>query len=453
MPDSVYNGGVFIGRFVRGIFGWEQWAMKCKFLVSLVWMACVCLASAQAAEPAKDSWPQWGGPNRDHKSLSTGLMQEWPEDGPKLLWKLDTAGMGYSSLAVSEGRGYLLGSKDGENFALCIDAATGKELWKTTTGEAVSDKTYQSGWGTGPRSTPTVLADRVIVLDDAGNCCSLKKDDGKLQWKRNLISELGGSMPKWGFSESPLVDGQRVVVTPGGEKFLTALDLNTGEAVFNSSGYDQGPHYVSVIKHAVDGIECYTTACGKGLVSFAVDDGRVLWTNGKTGAGTATIPTPIINGNYVYHTAAYDTGCVLMKLAAKGKQVVAEEVYANTNQMNHHGGVVLVDNNIFGFKSRAGWVVQDFMSGEVKWQGRIEKESGGSVSFADGRLYVYGEANGNCYLVQPSAEDWIVKGQVALPATSQLDRGKGKIWAHPVIAEGKLFLRDLDLLYAFDIKK
>lgn len=427
--------------------------MKCRALLNLASMVVLWTSAAVAAEPAKDSWPQWGGPNRDHKSLATGLLQEWPEGGPKLVWKLDTAGMGFSSLAVTEGRAYSLGANDGKNFAFCIDASTGKQLWKTEIGAAVPDDAYNSGWGTGPRSTPTVLADRVIVLDDAGNCCSLKKDDGSLQWKVNLIEDLGGAMPKWGFSESPLVDGKRVIVTPGGAKFLTGLDLDTGKPVFNSTGYDASPHYVSVLKHTVDGIDCYTTACGEGLVSFAVDDGRVLWTNSKTGAGTATIPTPIVHDNYVYHTAAYDTGCVLMKLSGNGKEVKAEEVYANKNQMNHHGGVVLVDGNVVGFKSRAGWVCQDFKTGDVKWQSRIQNETGGSVAFADGRLYVYGEAHGNCYLVEPSDKEWVVKGQVALPAESKLNRGKGKIWAHPVIAEGKLFLRDLDLIYAFDIKK
>ena len=427
--------------------------MKYMILSGCLWLLFVGALSAQAAEPAKDSWPQWGGPNRDHKSQSTGLKQEWASGGPKLVWTLDSAGMGYSSLAVTEGRGYSLGARDGKNFAFCIDASTGKEIWRTETGAAVPDEAYNSGWGTGPRSTPTVLADRVIVLDDAGNCCCLKKDDGKLHWKVNLITDLGGSMPKWGFSESPLVDGQRVIVTPGGKNFLTGLELSTGKPVYRTSGYEEVPHYVSVIKHAVDGIDCYTTACGKGLVSFAVDDGRLLWTNDKTGAGTATIPTPIVNGNYVYHTAAYDTGCVLMKLSANGKKVEAEQVYANKNQLNHHGGVVLVGDNVFGFKSKGGWICQDFMSGEVKYQGRVEKESGGSVAFADGRLYVYGESTGNCYLVEPSSQDWVVKGQVELPAKSKLDRRKGQIWAHPVIAEGKLFLRDLDLMYAFDIKK
>lgn len=433
--------------------------MKSTLLFSLALMIVLSLGvlsgltDARAAEPAQDSWPQWGGPNRDHKSLATGLMQSWPEGGPKLVWKCENAGMGYSSLAIVEGRGYSLGARDGKNLAYCIDAATGKEIWSVELGAAVSDKAYNSGWGTGPRSTPTVLDSQVIVLDDAGNCCSLKKDDGAVQWKVNLISDLGGAMPKWGFSESPLVDGQRVIVTPGGPKFLIGLDLSTGKANYHTTGFDQAAHYVSVLKHSVDGIAAYTTACGKGLVSFAVDDGRVLWTNGKTGAGTATIPTPIIRGNYVYHTAAYDTGCVLMKLTGDGKKVAAQEVYANTNQMNHHGGVILVDDNVFGFKRNGGWIVQDLLSGEVKSQGRVEKESGASIAYADGRFYVFGESTGDCYLVEPSVSGWNVQGKVALPAQSKLDRGKGHIWAHPVIAEGKLFLRDLDLIYAFDIRK
>jgi outer membrane protein assembly factor BamB len=422
-----------------------------KVILKLVWILAVSLSSVQAVEPTKDSWPQWGGPSRDHKSLTTGLKQEWPTGGPALLWKMDTAGMGYSSLAVSEGRGYSQGSQDGENFVFCIDVTSGKEIWRVESGAA--GKGYNTGWGAGPRGTPTVVNDRVVVLDDAGNCCCLRKDNGQTVWKVNLISDLGGSMPKWGFSESPLVDGQRVVICPGEKNFLTALDLKTGEVVLRSTGYEAAPHYVSVIKHSVGGVEAYTTACGKGLVSFAVDDGRVLWTNSFTGAGTATIPTPIVKDNLVYHTAGYDTGCVLMKLTADGKNVTAEQVWANKNQGNHHGGIVLVNDNVFGFKSKAGWVCQDLATGAVKWESRVAKETGASVAYADGRLYVYGASTGNCYLVEPSASEWSVKGQLALPAKSQLNRGKGEIWTHPVIAEGKLFLRDLDLLYAFDIKK
>ncbi len=427
--------------------------MKLTFVASVAWLVASVAMTASAVEPSKDSWPQWGGIQRDHKSQSVDLKQSWPADGPTLVWKFSKAGMGYSSLAVSEGRGYSLGEEGGKNFIYCIDVNKGSELWRTEIGSAPPEKSYNMNWGGGPRSTPTVIDTRVIILDDAGTCASFNKADGKLQWKVNLITDLGGEMPKWGYSESPLVDGKRVVVCPGKANFLVALDLETGKTVMSSKGYDQTAHYVSVQKHNVDGVDCYTTASGKGLVSFAVDDGRLLWTNEATGASTATIPTPIIKGNYVYHTAGYGMGCVLVKLSSKDKKsVTAEQIYANKDQMNHHGGVVLVGDKVYGYKSKGGWVVQDFMTGMVTFQERVKDESGASVAYADGRIYVYGESTGNCYLIEPK-DSWEVKGTLKLPEQTKINRKQGHIWAHPVIAEGKLFLRDLDLIFAFDIKK
>lgn len=425
--------------------------MKLKSVLSLTVLVASSI-SAVAAEPLKQGWPQWGGVNRDHKSQESGLLQTWPAGGPKLIATIKDVGMGYSSMSVTEGKLYSLGMADGKNFAFCLDVSTGKELWRTETGASTSE--YNTNWGGGPRSTPTVLSDRVVVLDDAGNCCSLDKSSGKLQWQTNLIKDHGGKMPKWGYSESPLVDGERVIVCPGGSGFLIALELATGKKLMTSSGYDSDAHYVSVIKHNVDGVDCYTTASGKGLVSFAVDDGRTLWTNASTGAGTATIPTPIIEGNYVYHTAGYGVGCVLMKLSsADKKSVKAEQVYANKNQINHHGGVVLVDGKIFGMKSRAGWVVHGLMDGEVKWEGRVDKEAGASLAYADGRIYVYGEKTGKCYLLDPKSDAWSVKGELDIPAKSSLNRGQGQVWSHPIVAEGKLFLRDLDLIYVYNVKQ
>ncbi len=380
--------------------------MKLRSVLSLAVVLASCV-SAVAVEPLKEGWPQWGGVHRDHKSQEKGLLQTWPAQGPKLLWTFKEAGMGYSSMAVTEGKLYSLGMADGKNFAFCLDAGTGKQIWKTETGDSVSN--YLTGWGGGPRSTPTVLSDRVIVLDDAGNCCSLDKSSGQVQWKTNLIADHNGKMPKWGFSESPLVDGDRVIVCPGGAGFLIALELTTGKKLLTSSGYEADPHYVSVMKHNVDGVDCYTTASGLGLVGFAVDDLRMLWSNKATGAPTATIPTPIIEGNEVYHTAGYGAGCVLVKLSSPDKKTIeAEQVYANKNQSNHHGGVVLINGKIFGMKQNAGWVVQSLQDGAVKWEGRVPSEAGGSVAFADGRIYVYGENSATCYLVDPTSDEWKV---------------------------------------------
>ena len=222
--------------------------------------AFASLVQAQQKWP-KESWPQWGGHNRDHKSLETGLKQEWPESGPAVVWKFTKAGTGYSSLSVVNGKGYTLGTIDGKNTAICIDATSGKEVWMTPLADAVPGSDYLQGWGGGPRSTPTVVGDRVIVLDDGGTLASLEAATGKVQWQVNIKNEFGGQLPKWGYSESPLVDGDRVIVCPGGKEFLVALELNTGKKIFSSSGFEAAPHYVSVMKHTVGGIDTYITCC------------------------------------------------------------------------------------------------------------------------------------------------------------------------------------------------
>ncbi len=428
--------------------------MLARFSAAVFVSVVLCASFAQSQQDwPKESWPQWGGHNRDHKSLETGLLQEWPASGPPIAWKFSNAGVGYSSLSVVKGKGYTLGTIDEKNAAICIDVTSGNVVWKTPFSDAVPSGDYLQGWGGGPRSTPTVVGDRVIVLDDGGTLASLEAATGKVQWKVNLKDDFGGQLPKWGYSESPLVDGDRVVVCPGGKEFLVALELKTGKKIFGSSGFNTAPHYVSVMKHTVDGIDTYISAAERGMVAFSAKDGSLLWTNDSSGNGTATIPTPIIDGNLVYHTSDYGTGCVLVEVTATNGKISAQEVYANKNMQNHHGGVVLHDNCIFGLKKGGGFVCQDFKSGEVKWNERLSGDGSASVAFADGRLYVYGEGTGTCYLVEPSKEKWMPRGQLSLPEQTKIERQQGKIWAHPVIAEGKLFLRDLDLIYAFDIKK
>lgn len=405
-----------------------------------------------AQEWPSDAWPQWGGPNRDHKSNATGLLQEWPSGGPKLAWTFSDAGLGYSSFSVLDGKLYTLGQTEGVNFLICVDAATGKSLWKTEVAPAVSEDAYLQGWAGGPRSTPTLTADSVYATDDGGVLVKCDRTSGELKWRVDL-KDFGGEIPKWGYSASPLIDGNRVVVCPGGEQFLVALDAATGKKVLTSSGFSERAHYVSAMKHTVGGVEMYITGASAGLVGFSAQTGEVLWTNGSSGNGTATIPTPLIKDNLVYHTSDYGTGCVLVELTAQGDRINAKEVYASKNMQNHHGGVVLLDGNIFGLKKSGGWVCHDFMTGEVKWNHRLPGDGSASVAYADNRLYIFGESTGTCYLVEPSATEWIERGKLSLPDQTDLDRKRGKIWAHPIVAEGKLFLRDMDLIFAYDIAK
>lgn len=410
------------------------------------------LLLTQLVSSADDSWPQWGGPNRDHKSSATGLKQDWSTP-PRLLWQFDAAGFGFSSPAVADGKAYTLGRIANQNCALCLDADTGKQLWQTVLSSDVNEDTYNHGWGGGPRSTPTLVGDRLFVLDDGGTLACLEAGSGKLVWKVNLIVDFAGKMPRWGYSESPLVDGKRVVVCPGGMKFLVALDVDSGKPLFVSSGYEQPAHYVSLMKIRVGELDCYVGASEAGLVGFSANDGTLLWTNRATGNGTATIPTPIINDNQVYHTSDYGAGCVLVDLKAVDGKILATQVYANKNMQNHHGGVVLHAGNIFGVKKGGGFICQDFMSGKVKWNYRMSGDASASVVFADQRLYVFGDGTGRCYLVEPNSQSWVERGKLELPKQSSLNRHQGKIWTHPTIAEGKLFLRDLDLIFAFDIRK
>lgn len=425
--------------------------MKPKILVSTSLLIAALASLCCAQSPRGSSWPQWGGPNRDHKSEETGLLQVWPEAGPPVAWKFTNAGIGYSSVAVHDGKLYTMGLSDGTNFAICLDADNGQEFWRHPIAPAVDESEYMQGWAGGPRSTPTIAGEKVLMTDDGGTLCALNLQTGELLWQVSLVDDFGGRIPKWGYSASPLVDGERVVVCPGEDNFLVALDIETGELLMSSSGFSERAHYVSVIKHTIGTTDMYITAASAGLVGFSATTGETLWTNGSSGNGTATIPTPIVRDNFVYHTSDYGTGCVLVELAETSTGIEAAEVYQSKNMQNHHGGVVLLGDSIFGLKRNGGWVCHDFLTGELRWNERLSGDSSASVAMADGRFYIYGDSSGTCYLVEPSNQEWLERGQVTLPEQTTIDRKAGKIWSHPVIAEKKLFLRDMDLIYAFDI--
>ncbi|MEZ6135750.1 MAG: PQQ-binding-like beta-propeller repeat protein [Pirellulaceae bacterium] len=425
--------------------------MHLRYGLIVCWIVVCSSGTAYNQDWPADSWPQWGGPNRDHKSNATGLLQQWSKSGPALAWQFSDAGAGYSSFSVFDGKLYTLGAKDGKNFAICINIADGSEAWRTELGSVPDEESYNHGWAGGPRSTPTIAGDRVIVLDDGGTLACLDRSSGDVQWSRHLVEDFGGAIPKWGYAASPLVDKDCVVVCPGMTKFLVALDLASGDERLASTGFEERAHYVSVVKHTVGGIPTYVTAAESGLVAFSAENGSVLWTHNGSGNATATVTTPILNDNLVYHTSAYSTGCVLVEVTTNDGKLSARQVYKNLNQQNHHGGVVLIDEHLYGYRRRAGIVCQDFASGEIAWSERLSGDSSASIAFADGRLYVYGESSGTCYLVEPTPVKWIEHGRVTIPKQTLLDRRQGKIWAHPVIAEGKLFLRDMDLIFAFDI--
>lgn len=414
-------------------------------------LATIACASFVMAE---GDWPQFRGPNRDGQAAPQSLKKSWPEGGPKLAWSYSETGAGYSSISTAGDRLYTLGKINNRATAICLDLKTGKKVWATDFADAEVGKTYNTGWSDGPRSTPTIDGDRVYCIGDLGTLACLDRNKGTILWSRDFVKEFGGNVPSWGFSESVLIDGDKVICTPGGKALLVGLNKNTGETVWESkTGY--GAQYVSVVKATFEGTPVYLTAVKEGLVAYDAASGEELFKNEKTGNRTAVIPNPIVSGNRIYHSSAYGAGNVALDVSKENGKLVAKEVYAfKTDSMeNHHGGYILYNGTIFGFSKSSGgsWLAQDLQTGKTLWSKNLRSGKSGSIAFADGMLYCYDEAEGVCFLAKPSTTGWEPVGQVKIPEVTGLDRKQGKIWAHPVIADKKLFLRDQEKLFAFDI--
>ncbi|MDE0862593.1 MAG: PQQ-like beta-propeller repeat protein [Rubripirellula sp.] len=423
------------------------------FLLIFFYCFLMPLPNALAGE---EDWPQWRGPNRDGHSPAKNLIKSWPESGPPVRWTFADAGIGYSTVAVVDGRLYTLGSSEGRCFAICLNLKDGALIWKTDFCRAGTSDDYNNGWGGGPRSTPTVDGDQVFVLSDIGVLACLDKASGKIRWKTDLVIDHGGKIPTWGYSDSALVDGARVVVTPGESKFLLAVDRDNGKEVWKSKGFNAGAQYVSIMKGKVDQTTFYLSASKTGMVAFDTQTGIELFADTASGNRIAVIPTPILHQNQIYHTSAYGAGNTLLNLSSAGQgSLKAESAYhlQGKTMENHHGGVVLVDGTIFGFSKANGgvWMAQDLETGSTLWEEKIRPNKSGSICYADQRLYCYNDKDGTVFLVEPSRSGWLKKGSLQLPRQTEIPRGKGAIWAHPVVAAQTLIIRDQDLIYAFEI--
>ena len=427
-------------------------------MIRLTGVLGLVLFSFVWAVAGETDWPQWRGVNRDGHAAPQSLLQEWSADGPALVWTATDLGTGYSAVAVANDRVYTMGTKAGKSVVICLSLAEGGVLWETPIGRAGTQDDYNVHWGDGQRCTPTVDGGQVFVISDVGTVAALDATSGHVTWSVEMVAQFGGMIPTWGYSESPLVDGDRVIVTPGEKNFLVGLDRKTGKQVWGSKGVDVPAQYVSVMKGAANGRSFYVTASKTGLLAFDTGSGELVFEDPATGNKTAVIPTPILSKDLLYHTSAYGAGNTLLRLSeAEGSSVGAKSLYAlKTKSMeNHHGGVVLVDDTIYGFTKSSGgnWMAQDLETGETLWMERVRPNRSGSICYADGRLYCYNDKDGTVILVKPSRTGWEPMGTLKLPAETTIPRDAGAIWAHPVVAAGKLIIRDQDLIYAFDIAR
>ncbi|MFO0847907.1 MAG: PQQ-binding-like beta-propeller repeat protein [Gemmataceae bacterium] len=439
-------------------------------------LPAVALSGLLVGSTVAADWPQWRGPNRDGKSADTGLLKEWPKGGPKLAWKLDDVGAGYGTPAVVGDRVYLVGAEGkkagAKEFVLCVSAADGKQLWKTPIDTA--EARFLDGWGGGPRGTPTVTAGKLFALGASGDLVCLNAANGSQLWAVNLVRDFGGSVPQWGYSESPLVDGNKVIVTPGGrpagkgkkgggepakpsaksQGAVVALDAESGILVWGCKELTDPAGYSSFVVTTVGGVRVYVQQTMESGVGIAADSGKLLFKVGEIGRSVAVIPTPVVDGEGVFYTAGYGAGCEYYKLSSSGGGVKAEKVYSKNKVVaNHHGGVIELGGKVYGHSDSNGWVCFDYKTGpdEPVWKNKGPGK--GSIAYADGHFFCYSESKGELVRIKATPDGWEEAGKFTIPATSQLRKGtSGQIWPHPVVANGKLYLRDYELLFVYDLK-
>jgi outer membrane protein assembly factor BamB len=418
-------------------------------------MAALAVAPALllAGAAAAADWPGWRGPAREAISSERGLLQDWPAGGPPLLWKVTGIGAGFSSVAVAGERVYTIGDKDGGQHVQALARADGTLLWSTRIGPPWHDE-----YG-GSRGTPTLDGELLYALGTEGDLVCLETATGKERWRKSLPRDFGGSvMTMWKWSESPLVDGDRVLFTPGArDAGLVAVDKRTGQTIWKAALPELGPlgrdgaAYSSIVISNGAGVKQYVQLLGRGLVGVRASDGKLLWSYNRVANNVANISTPVVRANFVFASTGYGTGAALLELARAGEGVSAKEIYfleAGTFQ-NHHGGFVLVGNHLYaGHGHNKGFpICLDFVTGKVAWGGNIRNAGSGSaaVLYADGRLY-YRYQNGVVLLIEATPEGYREKGSFTVPDV------KNPSWSHLVVSDGRLYVREQGALYCHDVR-
>ncbi len=422
-------------------------------LLTIIASVCLCVSTLSATSSATSDWPQWRGPDRSGVSPERGLLKQWPAGGPKLLWQVNDIGDGYSTPAVVGTRIYLMSNTGMDNeFVQALSTQDGKPIWTTRVGN-VGNPDQNPNYPKA-RSTPTVDGDFIYALGSDGDLACLEAKTGKIRWSKSLRKDFGGQPGEWAYAESPLVDGDVVVVTPGGaQATMVALNKKSGALVWKSAIPDGEPAgYASAIVVQGGGRKQYVQLLTKGMVGVDAKTGQFLWRYAEVAKGPAQYFTPVARGEFVYG-GALGIGGGLVRLKPDGNGVAAEQVYFIRGLPNGVGGAVLVGDHIYGTEVGQKLVAAEFTTGKVKWQ--AENFGWGSVAAADGLLYLH-LISGEVILVEATPEAFHEKGRFTPPNPpkhKQVGQFPEGAFAYPVIANGRLYIRDLGTLWAYDIKE
>lgn len=417
-------------------------------------MAVCCLLASlvRSAEPS-DEWPSFRGADRSGVSKETGLLQSWPKMGPPLVWETKGVGRGYASLAIAGGRILTLGdapstADDKDEYLLAFDQASGKPLWKLKVGPAWAEG-FPSWQGS--RSTPTIDGALTYALTAHGDLICCETDTGTQRWRKNMKTDFGGRKADiWGYSESVLIDGDRLVCTPGGEEAtMVALDKKTGDLIWKTTQADhRGAGHASIVISNVGGTRVYVQTTGSGPIGVRAKDGKLLWTY-EIARSMAVIPTPIVRGDLVFFSVGYKRGGALLRqVPGADGEIKIEEIYPMKRELNNkHGGVVLVGDFLFGDSDDDGipWCAE-LMSGDVKWKQRGSGTGSAAIAAADGCLYIH-YSDGVMALAKAVPEGYKEVGSFVVPGS-----GERPSWSHPVIVGGKLYVREQDRILCYDVK-
>lgn len=409
-----------------------------RYLAGFTLFALVMAASVAGVSVFGADWPQWRGPERTGLSKETGLLKQWPASGPRRVWQISSLGSGYGSIAIQGDRIFVQSLVGRQSSVASLNLSDGRIIWSKALGP-----TSQEDRGPGPRSTPTLDGDRLYVLTESGDLAALKVLDGSVLWQRNILRDFRGRNITWLISESPLVDGDKVIVTPGGPGAgVVALDKMTGKTIWTSKELNDEAGYSSVIAADVQGVRTLMTLTGAAGVGIRAADGKLLWSYARAANNTANITTPIFHDNKVFYSSSYGTGGALLGLTAQAGGVRAQEIYFTKELANHHGGIVLVNGYLYGFHN-AILTCLEFATGKMMWRDRSVGK--GSLTYADGNLYILSEDH-VVGLVEATPSGYKEKGRFEIA-----DQGLPS-WAHPVVSGGRLYLRDQTTLTSYDIR-
>lgn len=413
-------------------------------------MASMLIGSIPSVATADENWLTFRGNQRTAVANETGLMTSWPEAGPPLLWQTNGLGRGYSSLSIDDGRIYTMGDSlkesDSAEYLLCIDQSNGEQIWKAKTGKPWTNgkESWQSS-----RSTPTIDGDQIYVLTAHGDLICFSSNGDEV-WKQNLKQTFAGKKAdNWGYSESVLIDGDRLICTPGGpENTMVAIDKNTGNQLWSTArAEDRGAGHASIVISKVGDTKVYVQTTGSGAMGVRASDGKLLWTY-DIDETTAVIPTPIVRDDLVFFSAGYRRGGALLRQVESDGSITVDEIYPlNIKLGNKHGGIVLVGDYLYGDSEDQGIpFCAEFMTGDVKWKSRGSGKKSASVVAADGHVY-FRYSDGVIALVKPSPEKMEEVSSFKVPGS-----GSRPSWSHPVIVSGKLYLREGNQLFCYSLR-